>query len=227
MDNSADLGAGLAAAAIAKDLAMIENARDPMQRSIIAYFEDRGSMAGSVSPISESKYDELVADHIKKINSRERAMAMLGIVPEMVQETQPLLLGGYDYENSTYVKSGKDGKWRASTFEITWVFCGDEQIYAFSSGFETYSNRCWDIAREYYYKDISNVKHKVGKKEKFRKKKGCFGITQGYSIDVIDYSAFEICDKGGNSFSCVLMKNDAVERSIQGLKAKIREKKFA
>ena len=223
----------------AAEQATIDKERTPKQRAVIAYFNPMGCLSSGPSPISERQYDELIASRIKQINSRERAMAMLGISPEMVQEAQPMLLGGYDFVGSKYVRYGNDAKWRATTFEITWVFCGSEQLYVFSSGFETCSDRQWDVAREYYYKDITNVTHTVERVEKYRWQRNkfleilvrslTFGLI-GYNkvfIEPVDYSAFGITDKGGDSFSCTIMKNEAIERSIQGLKTKIREKKFA
>jgi hypothetical protein len=77
---------------------------------------------------------------------------------------------------------------------------------------------------EYFYKDITNFSSSSDTVEKeVLEKTSCTG-TPTYSRKSVSYNRFSLVVPG-ERFDCSMEQNDYTERSIQGMKAKLREKK--
>lgn len=201
------------------------NGRSVEQTDVIYYFEPRGGCIGKLfmRPMSDEEYDRRVQERVNQINDMQRALDKLGIDESMVQEVKPLMLEGYNFEGDVYSKRGKDLKWRSSSYQITWVFCSENQLYFYSYTFNMDDDAKKEVAEEYFYKDITNINHSTETVQK---------VTQWdikgnpLSRDSVEYNSFIISAMGDKRY-CAMTANEVTERAIQGLKAKLREKKNA
>lgn len=195
-------------------------ARTSEQKKAIKYFTATGCLA-SLSKLSDEEYDAMVKSLFEKYGDKQRALKKLCIDESMVNEVKPLLVHGYDYENSVFLRYGKDDKWHASDYQFTWVFCGSEQVYFYSMTFSPTNGNTKETTDEYFYKDITNFEHTTRVVEKLWLGKGCLGR---YSRRPVVADSFFISAMGVTR-SCAMESNAETERQIQGLRSKLREKK--
>ena len=197
--------------------------RSEEQRKAIYYFARRGGCIGKLflRSISDEQYDQMVGEQVNKIGDLERALKKLGIDESMVQEVKPLRLEGYNFNGDVFIKQGKDRKWRSSSYQITWVLCSDNQLYFYSYTFNMDEDGKKEVAEEYFYKDITNINHTSETEEKITDRD-----SKGNPISRANVSYNEFCISAmGDKRYCAMTANEDTERAIQGLKAKLREKK--
>lgn len=202
--------------------------RTEEQKKVIEYFRPSGGCIGIIasmfSTMKDDVYESMIQNRVKKLNSMENALNKLGIDLEMVQEVKPIYLEGYYFENRrAFAKLGKDGKWRSSAYEFAWIFCGDKQIYVYRYRINMDEDGKNETAEEYFYKDVTNISHSNETVEK-ETYVGCLGLKKVKKN--IDYTRFMLSAMG-DKFYCSARASDEIERSVQGLKNKLREKKNA
>lgn len=201
------------------------NGRSDEQCKAIYYFVPRGGCIGKLfmKPISDEQYDAMVEAKAATVRDKKYALKKLGIDEDMVKEVAPLCLEGYSFTGNVFCKQGKDLKWRSSKYQITWVFCGDNQLYFYSYTFNTDEDGKKTEAEEYFYKDVTNISHSSETEEvvSLRDSKGNPLIRNN-----VTYNQFMISAMGDKRY-CAMEANETTERAIQGLKNKLREKKNA
>ena len=101
-------------------LAGMKNGKSPDQKKVIDYFLGGGGCFSKA--MSDDKYDEMVEEKLRSINFKQRALEVLGIDPEQVNEIAPVHFEGFDFGGDALVKRGNDDLWRSSAYEITWIF---------------------------------------------------------------------------------------------------------
>lgn len=196
--------------------------RTEEQKKAIYYFVPRGGCIGKLflRPISDQQYDQMVREKVEQIGDLDRALNKLGIDESMVQEVKPLRLEGYNFNGNVFFKQGKDLKWRSSSYQITWVLCSDNQLYFYSYTFNLDEDGKKEVAEEYFYKDITNINHTSETEEKTVRDSKGNTLTRAN----VSYNEFCISAMGDKRF-CAMTATEETERAIQGLKAKLREKK--
>jgi len=197
-------------------------ARTPEQKNCIKYFTASGCLAG-LSKMKDSEYDALVERKLAQYGDMQTALQKLCIDESMVNEVKPMFIHGYDYADSRYIRLGKDDKWRASDYQLTWVFCGGDQVYFYSMTFSLTNGNTVETTDEYFYQDITNFEHTTSIVERLWKKKGCIS---GYERKPVVADSFRLSAMGV-SRTCAMESGAETEQKIQGLKAKLREKKNA
>lgn len=125
---------------------------------------------------------------------------------------------------STFNKWGKDRKWRSSAYQISWIFFSDTQVYVYQYTFNMDEDGKKESTEEYFYKDITNFSTSSDTVEKeVLEKVSCKGEAT-YTRKNVDSNRFAMVVPG-DKFYCSMEQSDYTERAIQGMKAKLREKK--
>ena len=172
------------------------------QQQIIHYFYDeRGCLKKG---ISDAEFDANKERQISAINFKTMGLKKLGLDEEQVKEIDPIMLIGPVYTSDS--RRGADGVYRYSEYEITYIFCSSDQVYAYKYTLKLDSSAKTENTEEYFYKDITNF------------------TTSDELKDEIKITVFKIVVPGGK-FQCSMVPNDETEGKIQALKAKLREKK--
>ena len=220
--------------------------------------------------ITDSSFDELLDAKAQEVASQieERALEVHGMDADEVKEIPPILAENY-YGGSRYFKTFKDGTFRASEYQMTYLMFSNKQMYAYSYVFDMTSAQTNEQTKEYFYRDITNVE--VYKKQiefhAFRvpKKEYIFGgiaciivgiiigflgsspgmklegylvfsnlleivgliilittILRGFFRRLVDNLILRLT-VAGDEFECSMNPDNMA--AIQGMKAKIREKK--
>lgn len=201
--------------------------RTPEQKKVIKYFYGEGGCLSFLSPgLKDEDYDAMVQTKAKSIDFRQKALNKIGLDESQVSEIEPVHFEGYWFdEKKTLAKWGKNDKeWRSSAYQVTWIFFSSSQIYVYQYTFNMDEDGKKESTEEYFYKDITNFSTTSDTIEKYvLDKVSCKGDAT-YARKNVDANRFAIIVPG-DKFYCSMDQNDYTEKAIQGMKAKLREKK--
>jgi hypothetical protein len=192
--------------------------RNDEQKRVIRYFAVDGCLSKT---ISDTDYNELVKSTISNQDFKKKALEKIGLDESELQEIEPVHFEGWAYGNNiSYAKRGKDGNWRSSAYQISWLFFSSTQVYLYQNTVHFDKDDKKVATEEYFYKDITNFSTSTDTVEtpywdpKLKKS----------LLENIDSNRFALTVPG-DKFYCSLEQNDYTERAIQAMKAKLREKK--
>lgn len=208
-----------------KEVKKLCKGRSEDQQQIIHYFcDERGCLSKG---IPDSDFDSNKVRQISALNLKQKALNKLGIDEDQVKEVDPICLEGPAYKTSTWRRRGGDQTNRYSAYQVTYIFCSSDQVYAYQYTINLDSDEKKERAEEYFYKDITNFTS-IDDTEEFEfevTKGGCKPSTEMQRIKV-NTNTFKIAVPG-DAFECSMISNSEIEGQIQALKAKLREKKNA
>lgn len=208
-----------------KEVKKLCKGRSEDQQQIIHYFcDERGCLSKG---IPDSDFDANKVRQISALNLKQKALNKLGIDEDQVKEVDPICLEGPAYKTSTWRRRGGDQTNRYSAYQVTYIFCSSDQVYAYQYTINLDSDEKKERAEEYFYKDITNFTS-IDDTEEFEfevTKGGCKPSTEMQRIKV-NTNTFKIAVPG-DAFECSMISNSEIEGQIQALKAKLREKKNA
>jgi hypothetical protein len=202
--------------------------RNPEQQSVIKYFlgSGGGCLTMFSSGLTDEQYESLVMAKAKGTDFKAKALAKIGLDESQVSEIEPIHFEGYyfDDKNKTYAKRGKDGKWRSSAYQVSWIFFSSTQVYIYQYTFNLDEEGRKEQTEEYFYKDITNCSTVSDTVEKMViEEVGCKKEEKVTRTNV-DKTSFAIVVPG-DKFYCSMEQTDYAEKAVQGMKAKLREKK--
>lgn len=217
-------GAAVDAAAKQAEMKRMLKGRTPEQQSVIKYFYGAG---GCLSKgLTDEQYDQMVQRTASSMDFKAKALAKIGLDESQVSEIEPVHFEAYYFtnKNDNLNKMGKDYKWRSSEYMVTWIFFSDAQIYVYQYTFNMCSGSKKEQTMDYFYKDVTNF---TAASETYEKdvldKVSCSGKAT-YVRKSVDANEFRLIVPG-DKVVCSMEQNDYTERAIQGMKAKLREKK--
>ncbi len=206
-----------------QDIKRLCKGRTPEQQRVIKYFLGAGGCLSS--SLSDEEYDALVMAKASSMNFKQKALNKIGLDESQVNEIEPVHFEGYLFDSKkTYAKSGKDHKWRSSAYQISWIFFSATEVYVYQYTFNMDEEGKKEATEEYFYKDITNFSTSSDTVEKeILDKINCKGEAS-YIRKNVDSNRFALVVPG-DKFYCSMEQTDYTERAIQGMKAKLREKK--
>jgi hypothetical protein len=167
--------------------------------------------------LTDSQIDEICSNEV--LNAKKKAFNKLGIDEDQVKIIDPILIGGSSHKDiitSVKHKKGKDSRWRSSNYEAVLLFFSEQQVYCYTYRFSIIANEKNESTDEYFYKDIVSVSTSSDN----------VTFKDSSGIDTtINYEEFKLTTSGGTSIRCSMKDHGVVEKSIQGMKQLLREKK--
>lgn len=204
-------------------------ARSPEQINVIKYFHPAGGCIGKLfKTMSDALYRQKVAEAVSKI-TKEKALEKIGLDESQVSEIEPVHFENFYWDEkngrnySKWIK--KDHEFVSSAYQITWIFFGDTQMYVYQYLLNMDRNEKKESTEEYFYKDVTNfsTSSDTVEQDTLYEEGGCLsGDT--YKRQNVNMDRFQISAMG-DKFWCSMRQNEYSERAIQGMKAKLREKK--
>ena len=216
-------GAAVDAAAKQAEMKRALKGRTPDQQKVIKYFYGSG---GCLSHgMTDAEYDAMVRAKVNSMDVKKKALAKIGLDESQVNEIEPVHFEGFLFdERNAYALLGKDRVWRSSAYQISWIFFSDTQVYVYQYTFNMDEDGKKEATEEYFYKDITDFSTVSDSVEKeVVDKVSCTGKTT-YVRKSVDSNRFALVVPG-DKFYCSMEQSDYTERAIQGMKAKLREKK--
>lgn len=198
--------------------------RTPEQQQVIKYFYGAG---GCLSKgLTDDQYDEMVKRTANAMDFKQKALNKIGLDESQVAEIEPVHFEAYHISNKSdnLNKRGADGRWRSSEYMITWIFFGDSQLYVYQYTLNMCSGSKREQTMDYFYKDVTNFSAASETYEKeVLQSVSCSGQAT-YARTPVDVNEFRLIVPG-DKVTCAMDQTEYTERSIQGMKAKLREKK--
>jgi hypothetical protein len=221
-------GAAVDAAAKQKEMNQRLKGRTPDQQKVIKYFYGSGGCLKK--GLTNDEYESMVMAKAKSMDFKQKALDKIGLDESQVREVEPVHFEGWwwgDTEkdaNKFYTLRGKDGVWRTSAYQITWIFFSATQVYVYKYTFNMDEDGKNEQTEEYFYKDITNFSTSSETVERETPiKTSCTGNVT-YLRTKVDINRFTLSAMG-DKFFCAMQQNDYTEKAVQGMKVKLREKK--
>lgn len=189
------------------------------QKAVIRYFCNEEACL-SKKPMTDAEYDAMVKAILSKNDYRAKALAKIGLDEDQVKEIEPVHFEGFQFDKNSFSKQGKDGKYRSSKYQVSWLFFSATQVYLYQNTFNLDEDGKKESTEEYFYKDITNFSTSTDTVETpmFDKKENKTILKN------VDSNRFALVVPG-DKFYCSMEQNDYTESAIQGMKAMLREKK--
>ena len=102
------------------------------QRKVLMKYFLASGCIGALTGMSDAKYDELVQEKVNALNLRQKALSKIGLDESEVNEIAPVTFSGWDDSGDYCAKVGKDGKYRSSKYQVSWLFFSATQVYFYS-----------------------------------------------------------------------------------------------
>jgi hypothetical protein len=192
--------------------------RSAEQQKVIRYFCIDGCLKRTMS---DAEYDGLVKSYCANNDFKKKALAKIGLDESELKEIDPVHFDGFLYDGKkTFSKRGKDGLWRSSAYQVSWLFFSSSQVYLYQNTFNFDEDGKKENTEEYFYRDITNFATSSDTVETSyydpKQKK--------FLLENVDSNRFALTVPG-DKFYCSMEQNEYTERAIQAMKAKLREKK--
>jgi hypothetical protein len=190
--------------------------RGEFEKDALRYFFNDGIFQRKVT---DTQYDSMLSVKLSRVNSLEHALSKVGVDESEVCEVDPVHFEGYLYDGYTR-KRGVDGRWRSTGYQTSRLFFSAEQVYLFSCTFNMTREDMSELTEEYFYKDITNFSTLSGTSESIDASTGA-RVLESHDSFVLSYP--------GGKFTCSMSgdpsSRSTTERTVQGLKSLLREKK--
>ncbi len=217
-------GAAIDAAAKKAELKQALKGRTPDQQKVIKYFYgDSGCLSKG---LSDQEYEAMIQAKLSSIDFKQKALNKIGLDESQVSEIRPVRFDGYVFDDKkAYARCGKDRIWRSSAYQVSWIFFSNTQVYVYQYTFNMDEDGRRESTEEYFYRDITNFSTSSDAVEKeVVDKVSCTGKTT-YIRKNVETNRFALIVPG-DKFYCSMKQSDYSEKAIQGMKAKLREKKM-
>lgn len=163
----------------------------------------------------DAEFDKLFQEKLNKLNPKATGMNKVGVIEDDFQ-ADPFYISGKKYDS--YYRYGKDGVARTNHNEITWLFFTKDQVLIYTLNFKMTEDKKTENTQEFFYSDIVSVSTGTTSVE----------VQKGNAIDrnddSIEAEEFRLVVPG-DKMCFAFTSNEAVSKSIQGMKNLIRTKK--
>ena len=156
------------------------------------------------------EYDNIVYQILNKKTSDPKTY--VGLDSSEVEEIEPVSFEGYKFVGAGKLrKDDVDGIWRSDLYEKVIIFFTLNEIYVYKVFLNTLTEKVTEATDVLFYEDVVSVSTK--------------NETEKCGNDNIEYVSFNLVSKGGNNLSIALKGSDNSQRSINAMRAMIKEKK--
>lgn len=195
------------------------------QRTAVRYFNPKSGCPGfiieMISGIKDEVYDQMLMSKLKSLNLRQKAISRIGLDEDELKEIPPIFLHGFRYGDGALARTGKDGRYRSSKYDVAWLFFSSTQVYMYSYTFDMLTDSKREETDEYFYKDILSFTS-VSETMDVPGPIGCTGTPGPNTMS--EYNMFQLSTAAGK-FRCSISGVADADRSISAMKQKLREKK--
>lgn len=167
--------------------------------------------------LTDSEYDNYVMQQMGMPSMKNEALNKLGIDESEVEEIEPIILSGYVYQGADNIKQGRDGQWRSNKFEVFSLFFTVNELHCYTKRITATGGKKMESTDVYFYKDIVSASTTY---ETFtRPQQGTIPAIN------VDYECFKLTTSAGTSITVSLRDVDGIQKSINAMRALLKEKK--
>ncbi len=166
----------------------------------------------------DSDIDAELFNYLANQNLKSKALDKLGLDESEIMEIAPVYFDGYHFENVNEVKIGKDKKARSSQGRAVCFFFTKNEVYCYTYTVSLIENFTSEDTDTYFYSDIVSVATTTAN--------GTINsIKTSVKPQSYQYDCFKLTTTGGTSMQAGLRDKAGAERSINGMRNLIKEKK--
>lgn len=160
---------------------------------------------------SDGEIDDQLQAHLA--NVRQQAQKKLNLDDAEVALIEPVLIAGYNHGGGGKTKKGKDGRWRTSLGEAIVIFFDEHELHSYKYNFSLVEGgKTREATDEYFYRDVVSISTTT---EQWRPASG----------EEETFEVFKMTTSGGTSVSCSMFDENNSNRSLQGARQLIKDKK--
>lgn len=192
----------------------------PEQKKVLTKYFCVSGCLGSLGAMKDADYDAMVDEKVKSLNLKQRALNKIGLDESEVSEIAPVNFYGWSKasDGKYCAKMGVDGEYRSSRYQVSYLFFSSTQVHLYSYTVDMLFNKTSETSEEYFYKDITNFTT-VSESEEYKDAKGkTYTANESFFQIVVPGDKMRLAISG--------MNMEEVERSLQAMKQKLREKKM-
>lgn len=195
-----------------------------------AYFksETTSGCFGGKTKYTDWDYDQFILDNINGFFSTKKAAQTIGIDESQIDEKSSISLKGFEYEDGYLSRYGLDGIMRTSQYSVSKIYFSENQIFVYKVFFDFLTHSTDISTREYFYKDITTFSctNSIKERKEYIEKTRLSG--RGCDVMWKKSETLRFCIVvPGDTFSCSVSGVSEFEKTIQGMRQKLREKKTA
>lgn len=179
------------------------------ERKVLKYFLKQGCC--SFGGLRDEDYLRYVRKRVENETSEEKALSKLNIIRDQVNEIEPVHFGGWKY-GGALVKRRSNGEYISTSYQDSWLFFSDQQIFLYQYTFSTIDDRKFHSTNEYFYRDITSFSTVV-KTERTR------------GDDSIDTMMFQLVVPGDHLAIAYTNVDERDDKIIRGVVSMLRDKK--
>ena len=167
------------------------------------------------SIVTDKEYDSEVRKNLNDLENR--ALNKLGVDKDEVGEIAPIYISGFRYQGCSRFKKGEDNYFRTDVYESVALFFSQNEVHCYKLNFNTLEKKQTESTDVYFYQDIVSVSTTSQETE----------IADSITNEkqTVNYESFELRTAGGTSLSVAIRDQDQAQRSINAMRALLREKK--
>ena len=171
----------------------------------------------NIGKMTDAQYDASMKEQQKALE--QRALDKLGLDIDEVKEIDPIVIDGYNYNNFTLSKKGKDGLWRTNMYNVMYLFFSQNEVHVYTCEFCTTEEQKKDSTDVYFYQDIVSVSTESAS--------ATFKLYLNLKDEKVQYESFKLTTSGGTSLLVAIRDSDNAQRSISGMRQLLRAKKMS
>lgn len=194
-----------------KELQKILNGKTDEQVKVLKYLLTEGGCFDQI--MSDEQYISLVHQKRDSLGLKDKALSKIGLDESQVGEVPPASFEGFIH-GGEWSKQQANGDWVSSAYQVSWIFCSNDQIYLYQHTFNLDENKTRERTDEFFYKDVTSF----STSSETEKPK-----TADNKEIVITSHKFAMIVPGDKLFMAT--HGNSGEAVIQALKHKLREKK--
>ena len=136
----------------------------------------------------------------------------LGIDQTEVEEIRPIMFEGYQFNGAKMFRQDyRDKIYRTDIYEKAVIFFTKNELHMYKVSLNAIEEKKTETTNVYFYEDIVSV----STEQEFYK----------HYNQNIEYMSFKLTTRGGNAASVALKGNNDIQRSVNAMRAMIKEKK--
>jgi hypothetical protein len=175
--------------------------------------------------VSGRPTDEKIDRQIDEVMSRivDQALQKLALDRDEVGLIDPIVIRGYFLGSlgatPSQVRKGKDGRFRASNFEVVVLFFGEQELHSYKYQMSLIADESREQTDVYFYRDVVSVSTNASSRS--------VAVTGETKQQVWKSEVFTLTTSGGTAVECSMSAtDDAATRALQGARQLVRNKKM-
>lgn len=184
--------------------------KDETERKTLRYFRAYYNLP---LVISDNEYEDLIISKLPADQLKEQGMDVIGIQDHQINLAAPIAFRSYVYGDDVLEIKGRDGTWRSSEPQLTWLLFGKQQVYVYMFSMRLDNSIQREVSQEIFYSKFASIRTEQKRKER---------VIDDVKY-IMSYYKFTIFFSGDSLSLTLPILGNENETKIKGMRNLIRE----